>query len=126
MESKTSRLLSVVFLAGFSGAALADPAVIIDGENCLMIDGNGSLTSTNDSKVIATQSRNGNSVWKCKAMLPNDTGMAVRWDSENNPFFAGVQCNIPTPFGINSTTDWKITVSAEGDATATCRFKGDG
>ena len=125
MKSKTSLMLSGVFVAAFSGAVLADPAVIIDDQFCLVIDGNGNLTNTNDSKVIATQSKNGNAVWKCKAMVPNDTGMAARWDSENNPFFSGVACNIPTPFGNKETTDWKITVSSEGDATATCRFNGD-
>ena len=111
--------LAVVFVIGISTAS-AEPAVIINGEWCNVPDGNGGLTSTNDTKSITTYSNNGNAKFICKAKeVPNDTGKAVTWDAVS----FGTPCAVLTNDGVVITDDWHATVSASGNATLVCNSK---
>ncbi|HUV13334.1 MAG TPA: hypothetical protein VMY18_06800, partial [Acidobacteriota bacterium] len=61
-------------------------AVIITDEMCMMFDGDGNIVTTEDVKIVVTNSARGNVVMKCKAQgLENNQGSAVHWDAYENP-----------------------------------------
>jgi len=112
---KFSSLIAGMLLGFLSLTAHADPAIIITDFGCGMLDGDGGFVGTTDSKVVNTNNANGIINFKCHVKdVANSTGMAVHWDYET----AGFSCN--TLFG--STTDWKETVSADGNAVLTCKI----
>lgn len=110
-------VLSALFAAG--GTAKADPAVVINpAGGCNMLDGNGGGVFTTDTKIVATQSQNGNSQVQCKAdVTPSSTGQPVRYDYAST----GAQCGILNPFGAQVTTIWHEIVSASGEAMLICQ-----
>jgi hypothetical protein len=98
--------------------AHAAPAVSISGTACGLLDGNGAVAVTTDTKTLATQSANNNGMLKCQASVPaSTTGTAVRYDFAST----GLLCFGGNP--VNQSTDqWHETVSADGNATLTCLF----
>jgi hypothetical protein len=112
--------VAVVVAAG-GGVAKADnnAAVHIDFAGCVVFDGNGGLVfETNGGEVIT---HGGQDIEKCSITgVPNDTGMAVNYDTNNNPVFVGLECGTDS----GSTTNWHETVSAAGNATLTCHLSG--
>ena len=101
-----------------SGVAVATPAVVINpAGSCGVLDGNGGFTSTTDTQVVATYSKNGNTMLKCKAKgLANDTGRAAHFDYASTSTLCVIGGPVPSV-----TSDWKETVSADGNATLICR-----
>jgi hypothetical protein len=125
--------IPIVAILGLSIAAwgipntsvMAAPATVLVGINCGLFDGDGGFLITTDTQAVQTQSANGNTKITCHAAsVPNSTGKAVHYDTDNNPFGPGALCG--DGFG-NTTADWKEVVSdnedGTGDATLQCRFK---
>ncbi len=87
------------------------------------------MVSTGDTQIVATQSQNGNTSLKCQATgLANSSGMAVHYDIDDNPILPGaLLCLImsPLPPFFIVTEDWQETVSSSGQATLSCKFKGN-
>lgn len=98
---------------GNNAALVIDPA-----GTCYLLNGDGVIVETSDSKVVLTQSSNGNKLLRCQATVANSTGRAVTYDTNNNPFFPGFECGAP----LGGTTNWHQTVSASGEATLHCHF----
>jgi hypothetical protein len=125
----------IIVLAASLAATLAhaDPAMVINpAVGCSIADGNlftGPLIFVNsdDARIVATQSRNGNAVYKCKLSdIANDTGAAVNYDFQDILDFFGAQfpCVIFNPVGgADVTENWKVTISSRGKATLTCKFR---
>ena len=87
-----------------------DPAVVINGFTCGVIDGDGGFFVTDQTHTVITSS--GNSVLKCHASgVPNSTGSAVN----RSGFLCG------TALGL--TTDSHETVSASGEVDLTCKVR---
>jgi len=112
---------AAVVVAVGGGVAKADnnAAVHIDASGCALFDGNGGLVfSTNAGEVITS---GGQDLEKCRVTgVPNDSGKAVNYDTNNNPIFVGLECGTVS----GGTTNWHETVSASGNATLTCHFSG--
>jgi hypothetical protein len=131
-----------------SGLASADRAVVIDpaGE-CSVIDGTGSIVSTENSRLTITNSANGNMLLRCEAdgVTPSPSGHAVSFDAETASVFsvgtgpvlsfckvgndpcvvlcAALTSPPPSKAFVLTTDDWKNEVSASGHVTLTCHFK---
>jgi len=117
---KLSYFICASALSLFAFTAQAEPAVLIDGTTCAMIDGNGGFVLTNDTKTVVTNSANSNLMFKCKAEdVINDTGSAVTYDYSTS----SIPCGIITDTGFVLTEDWHETVSASGMATLICKYK---
>ena len=113
---KQAILAGVLALA--SSSAFAAPALVINNEGCGMFDGNGQLVFTTDTHRVATQSANGNTMFRCNAKVaPAASGTAARFDFAST----GLLCGLQTANGFEVTDDWDAVVSAEGDARLTCR-----
>lgn len=105
-----------------SSIAFAEPAVIIVGDTCGMLDGDGVFISTTDTKTVNTNSSNGRAMFKCHASdVPNSTGSAVHYDFESTE----ISCGILLTDGLVFTNDWKQVVDTEGNAVLTCKYKED-
>jgi hypothetical protein len=110
------RLRGSFLMAAFGlivvAAAHADPAVRIDSAGCVFLDGNGSLVFFEADRTVITSAGNINTV--CKGTVaPAAGGGAVTYDLEST----GLVC---VTFGC-VTEKWHETVSANGNATVTCR-----
>jgi hypothetical protein len=103
--------------------AIAAPAMHIGHDGCTMGDGDGNGQFFADAKVteVDTNSANGNITYKCTADVPNHTGHAVKYDSENNPVGPGLGCTNSAHDQV--TLDWQETISASGHAKLVCHFK---
>ena len=57
--------------------------------------------------------------------MPNSTGKAVKFTSEDNPFVEGLECEDSELVDgeLRSTTQWVEVVSTSGKATLQCHFK---
>jgi hypothetical protein len=96
-------------------------AVVIRNAGCGLFDGSGEIVFADRDISILTQSTRQNTTLICKVKnVANVTGRAVNYDSENNPLFSGLLCGTFR----GPTTDWTETVSASGNATLRCHFKG--
>jgi hypothetical protein len=103
--------------------AKAAPAVHeLDVECGFIIDGDGNpFFVPEPAREIRTQSEEGNVNYICKVDdVPNSTGKAVKFTSEDNPFVEGLVC-LDSQGG--ETTQWVEVVSASGKATLQCHFK---
>lgn len=101
-----------------SGSARA--ALVIRNAGCGMFDGTGEIVFAGRDFAVLTQSTRQNTTVICQVKkAPNSTGHAVKYDSEHNPLFAGLECGT----FLGSTTRWSETVSASGNATLRCHFK---
>jgi hypothetical protein len=104
-------IASVLFVAS---RLEADPAKVLDVSRCTILDGNGALYKTTE-KNQAVYNKNGDHL-KCDAKdVPNDAKKTVHYDKAST----GYQCST----GQHMTDDWKLTVSASGNAMLTCKFK---
>ena len=90
------------------------------GYNFNFLDGNGApvvVAPTYYQEVVAP-SLNSNEV--LKGTVANDTGMAVIYTADSNPYQVGATCH---SFATNSTTtNWQMTISPSGNFTLTCHF----
>ena len=99
------------------------PALVINpAGGCGLYDGNGVLVGTDDSQIVATQSNNGNALFKCQAKgLANDTGKAVQFDYDSTGLLCGMYINDGSGGVILYLTEnWHNTVSASGNSTLIC------
>jgi hypothetical protein len=110
------------FIAGAIPVAQADPALVINpAGGCGLLDGNGAGAFTTDTKIVATQSQNGNTTLKCQAdVTPASSGKAAQFDFASTGAVCG---EFDAIHGSQVTQDWKETVSASGQATLICHFK---
>jgi len=111
---------SLLTAPSFDQAASGNPnAAFIDkNTGCGLFDGDGNLAVTNDARNVITSSDK--ATHQCKIVgVPNSTGKAVHYDSDNNPFGPGLECFIA---GAGFTTDFREVVSASGVATLTCKI----
>lgn len=102
--------------------AQAQAALVFDVDNstCDIFDGDGnSVIVSGDLHVVITFGPNGNQNITCMADVPNNSGSAVIYDSDNNPIGAGHECI--ALFG--STTNWQQTISASGKTMTTCHYQ---
>jgi hypothetical protein len=98
----------------FSRDSARAGAVVIRNAGCGLFDGTGQTVLADRDATILTQSTHQNTILICKVKtVANPAGRAVKYDSENNPLFPGLECGT---FG-GSTTKWSETVSASGNAT---------
>ena len=98
--------------------ANANPTIFPGG--CVLFDGNGNLGLASGARthIVCTPSGNVNAF--CKAdVTPSSSGTAAHFDSSST----GFRCFVVCPTGTVSTTDWKETVSASGEATLQCHVK---
>jgi hypothetical protein len=116
-------LSAILFASGISnvGIAHAEPAVVIhDWGKCTFAVTEGppyQAVTTEDSMVVLTNSKNGNKILKCQAILDDPPEKAVRLNGAST----GAQCSA---FG-ELTDKWHTTVSASGHAKIVCLFKAD-
>jgi hypothetical protein len=98
----------------------------------LVAAGSGGVVLVTNTRVVATQSANGTTTYKCQEEIDNNTGRAVVWNFDyTEDFFpeqppGGLICNIFD--GVSSlctTEDWHETVSKSGNAKLTCRCDAD-
>ena len=95
-------------------------AVVIRNAGCALFDGAGEIVPADRDIMILTQSTHQNTTVICKAKkLPHPTGRAVKYDSEHNPLFPGLECNT----FLGGTRSWLETLSHSGNATLHCHFK---
>lgn len=115
----TAAISSIVSIS----PALAAPAIHIEKDGCGMGDGDGNVAFFPDATVrqVETQSANSNIVYICTADVPNNSGNAVKYDTQNNPVEPGLKCG--SAFFVHETTDWQETISASGNAKLICHFK---
>jgi choline dehydrogenase-like flavoprotein len=105
---------ALVFGAGVAGA---DPgngngALVVNDTGCAVFDGNGVYGSfTTDTHSVVNK---GMTLVICKADVANDTGKAVTYDDQNNPFGPGTLYNCWN--GTFGGT-WHETISASGKST---------
>jgi len=106
--------------ASFGGRSV-HAALVIRNTGCGVFDGTGELVFATRDFAVFTQSTHQNTTATCKVKkAANPTGHTVRYDSEHNPLFPGLQCStIGGP-----TSRWSETISAAGNATLRCHFKG--
>jgi hypothetical protein len=115
----TAAISSIVSIS----PALAAPAIHIEKDGCGMGDGDGNAAFFPDATVrqVQAQSENNNIVYVCTADVPNNSGHAVKYDTQNNPVEPGLKC--ASAFSVTTTTDWQETISASGNAKLICHFK---
>jgi len=123
-------------MAGGISAVRAAPAShnmpeALSGLPCLLLDGNGGIATSQDFKLTATQSPNGNAVFQCKGnVAPANSGSDVHWDSTSAGALFGassISCLVPVPdpalqSPVTPTEDWQENVSASGEAMMTCHL----
>ena len=94
------------------------------GEKCALFDGDGNLVYGDGGIKVITFSANGNMMVRCQASdLANSTGLAVRYDADDNPIGPGTKCGILTPTGLCFTDTWTNTISASGHGQVVCHFR---
>lgn len=99
-----------------------------DEPTCWFVDGNSDYdaVSGDDASIRVRELPGGGVIAQCRAQIDNDHGHAVHWDATNScEDDPEVLCEIGTTAGNVSTADWRIVVSASGQATLTCVFKPD-
>ena len=130
MKSKmilTIGLLAIVLGVATTGIAIqsvqAASAIHIEKDGCGMGDGDGNAAFFPDAKVrqVETQSAKNVITYICTANVPNNSGHAVKYDTQNNPVEPGLKCG--SAFFVHETTDWQETISASGNAKLICHFK---
>ena len=94
------------------------------GEKCSLFDGDGNLVYGDGGIKIITSSANGNMMIRCEAAdLANSTGLAVRYDADDNPIGPGTKCGILTPSGLCLTDTWVNVISNSGQGHIVCHFR---
>jgi len=97
-----------------TGLAMADSAVVIDGNNCgLFLEGGG--TTSGEGLKVTTNSSNGNITITCSQKLPpTDAGRSVIFNYDNT----GRECSVSGFL----TKDWHQVISRSGNAKLTCHY----
>lgn len=104
----------LVLLAGGFTMLADNPAVVInDSSSCGMLDGDGGFVYTDNTHAVTTSSGNGSMNCQANVAAPSG-GKAKHWDFSNT--------SLPCVTPAGSTTDWKETVSADGQASLSCHF----
>jgi hypothetical protein len=102
-------------------SARARAAVVIRNNGCLLIDGAGDIVLADRDLSVLTRSTGNNTTLICKVKkVSNPSGHAVTYDADDNPFFPGLTCGTVR----GSTLKWNETISASGNATLRCHFRG--
>jgi hypothetical protein len=111
---------SVVVFAGITfGVSIANANPLIFPGGCVLSDGNGNFGSATGARTHIVCAPSGNVNAFCKAdVTPPSSGKAAHFDFGST----GFRCSIVCPTGEVSTTDWKETVSASGEATLQCKL----
>lgn len=119
---KFTNLFCASLLTFFASSVYAEPAIIITGGGCGLLDGNGDFFSSTEAefkKIVSSQNgKSGvsNVMYKCQLTgVPNSQGKAVHWSYDNSGLLT---CNTL----LGATEDWKITVDTEGKAVMTCKI----
>jgi hypothetical protein len=95
-------------------------AVVIRNAGCGLFDGTGEIVPADRDMMILTQSTHQNTTVICKVKnVSNPTHRAVKYDSEHNPLFPGLECGT----FLGATTRWLETLTSSGNATLRCHFK---
>ncbi len=117
-----AKKLVLAFSAGPAYDLTAPAVVIHPPALCGFFDGDGGLVLTTNTQIVDAVNANGNGHLRCQAKgLANSQGRAVKYDTDNNPFFPGLLCGIVLPVtGPTLTANWNETVSASGNATLQC------
>lgn len=115
MRTSIKSLLSLSAVYFFtSGLAVAEPAVVIDGNNCGLLLEGGGFTSGVGNK-ITTNSTNGNITLTCSQDLPpTDSGRSVIFNFDNTQ----IKCVVSG----YATDDWHQVISRSGNAKLTCHY----
>ncbi|MFW6161989.1 MAG: hypothetical protein ACODAJ_04420 [Planctomycetota bacterium] len=104
-----------------AGAGSDRSAIVVGKGGAALLDGNGDIAYATDFHKVITRSRNGNAILKLRAKdVPNDTGKAVHWSYANTRMTCGVYV---TGRGVVAASNWRETVSADGNAVLTCLVK---
>ena len=108
-------------------SVLIDLTGIADAPTCWFVDGNASYDSPAGTAgdIHIVELPNGRVHARCSARVDNDHGHAVHWDAfdscDSDP---EVLCEIGlADESTVSTEDWRITVSASGNATLSCFYE---
>ena len=102
-------------------SARARAAIVIRNGGCALLDGAGNIVLADRDLTVLTRSAGNNTTLICKVKhVGNPSGRAVTYDADHNPFFPGLGCG--TAGG--TTLKWNETVSASGNATLRCHFRG--
>jgi len=129
---KSKMILSIGLLAIVLGVATTEiaihsvqaaSAIHIEKGGCGMGDGDGNAAFFPDAKVIQVETQSAKNVitYICTAEVPNNSGHAVIYNTQNNPVEPGLKCG--SAFFVHETTDWQETISASGNAKLICHFK---
>ena len=120
----------IVLTVGFTTAARAEGALVINpAAGCTVGVLNGGeivWTSSDDARIVITQSSNGNAKYVCKITdVPNDTGSALHYDYQWILDNLGVDfpCVYVEGSFVGISRDWRQIVSASGEAKLVCTFK---
>ncbi len=122
----------VLVLSIVPGLAAEEPHVGIDefDNDCILFDGNGAIVyiPAEEAKINGENGANDVILLQCEATVANDTGKSQEWDAYYNPLgIDRLSCQVRgvddngSLFGGN-TLQWKINVSASGNALLTCHF----
>lgn len=106
--------MAVLLALSLSTVAFANGAVHISQFDCGVLNGQGALVVTKDTKVTITPPAAGVTILKCMAhKIANTTGHSVQFTKANT----GYMCNTQ----MGATDDWHETVSSSGHAMLTCK-----
>ena len=100
-----------ISLVSWRSQSKVEGATVINDQFCLLYNSDQVLVAGETSHAVITPS--GNTTFRCQATVSNDQGKAVRFDD--------FLCSTNLGF----TTDSHETISANGQATLTCRINGN-
>src|SRR5262249_25674314 len=107
-----------VLLSGTAKVANANnAAIVIDNGGCTMLDTAGVNDVVAGADHTAATVKKGNITLKCYALVDNETGKVIKWNTTNTE---GLLCG--TLYGL--TDRWFEVIDALGNATLTCQIKG--
>lgn len=104
-----------------SGIALADGALVIQGTQCRVLDGDGRLVLVDGrSQSVITPDPSGVVKLVCHVddVTPPASGHAEEWNFENTR----IMCSN----GFGRTRDWREVITPSGHATLTCFINPNG
>lgn len=115
-KSLTGSLCLVALLAGVvvPMRASSEPAVVVKGQTCGVIDGDGGFVMGTDSHSVTTSS--GKTIFTCRVKgVPNSRNESVVFNHQNT----GMMCGTNLGF----TDEWRNHISASGNAILSCTVK---
>lgn len=122
--------LSAIILSLGVTTVIAEPALVINtlAEEVGFLDGNGEVAITScDALTVLTRSKRNTVASTCHAKVPNDSGRAVKYTAKVVEEIWGwedVPCTLILPTGeVFETLQWKLHISAAGEANFQCLYK---